>query len=228
MHWVHSASTPGWSHLSVHPKRGRAGMDAAGVLPGFRGVAVRDVWALYDAYEQIGAHQMCAAHLLRELTAVTDFYEANRPGVWCWAAQVIDALLVVWRDAGARSGRVDPGVLAAQRRLIGCAAVIGATGEVPVKTGDKHRGLARRVRDRCDDYLRFATTPGVVPDNNPAEREVSMVKIAQKVSGCHRTLAGARVFVRVRSYLATAVKHGRNRYEVLTELLAGHAWIPNT
>ena len=45
LHWVHSASTPGLSLFTVHPKRGKVAMDAAGVLPGFHGVAVHDGWS---------------------------------------------------------------------------------------------------------------------------------------------------------------------------------------
>ena len=35
--WVHSASSGRYVLVTVHPKRGKAGMDAAGVLPAFTG-----------------------------------------------------------------------------------------------------------------------------------------------------------------------------------------------
>jgi transposase len=65
-------------------------------------------------------------------------------------------------------------------------------------------------------------------DNNRAERDIRMIKIKQKVSGCLRTLAGAQDFAAMRSYLATAAKHGRRPFDVLTELASGNAWIPAT
>jgi transposase len=52
-HWVHSASTAGLSLLTVHPKRGKVAMDAAGVLPGFGGVAVHHGWAPYWPYQHL-------------------------------------------------------------------------------------------------------------------------------------------------------------------------------
>jgi hypothetical protein len=124
----------------------------------------------------------------------------------------------------------DADTLAVHRRLIVSAALIGASADAgpPGPVGRRHRALARRIRRRIDDYLRFATDPRVPFDNNPAERDIRMVKIKQKVSGCMRTLAGAQDFAAMRSYLATAAKHGRRPFDVLTELTSGNVWIPAT
>src|SRR5437764_1232015 len=120
-------------------------------------------------------------------------------------------------------------VLGASRRLIASAALIGAAqGAPPGAVGRRHRALARRIRRRLEDYLRFATDDRVPFDNNPAERDLRMVKIKQKVSGCLRTLTGAQDFAAMRSYLSTAAKHGRRPFDVLTELTTGNVWIPAT
>jgi hypothetical protein len=55
----------------VHPRRGRQAIEVMGVLPRFTGVAVHDAWASYDTYTAPD-HQLCCAHALRELQAVTD------------------------------------------------------------------------------------------------------------------------------------------------------------
>ena len=62
----------------------------------------------------------------------------------------------------------------------------------------KFHALARRMRNRQDDYLRFTVDERAPFDNNPAERQVRMVKVRQKVSGCLRSLAGAEWFCAVR------------------------------
>ncbi|WP_051102674.1 DUF6444 domain-containing protein [Parafrankia elaeagni] len=75
--------------------RTAAGIDALGVLTGFTGVVVHDAWAPYDTYTYTCAtHQLCVAHLLRELQAVSDTAPA---GTWCWAAQAADALVALHR-----------------------------------------------------------------------------------------------------------------------------------
>ena len=62
--------------------------------------------------------------------------------------------------------------------------------------------------------------------NNAAERMIRMIKLQQKISGCFRTMGGARRFVRIRSYISTAAKNEQNILEVLTRALEGHPFIP--
>jgi len=74
--------------------------------------------------------------------------------------------------------------------------------------------------------LRFATDWRVPFDNNLAERDIRMVKLRQKISGCLRTHAGAQAFCTLRSYLSTAAKNGHNSLDVLRQLTDGHPWLP--
>ncbi len=55
-----------------------------------------------------------------------------------------------------------------------------------------------------------------------------MVKIRQKISGCRRTLTGARQFAAIRSYTATTRKHNINLYDALSRLANGTPWLPVT
>ena len=155
--WVHCARTSKYTLLMAHPRRGRQAMEAMGVLPSFTGTAVHDAWAPYDSYTGAG-HQLCYAHALRELQAVTDTAPA---GEWCWATQAAEALTAMQtlvNDAIAH-GRdaVEPAALAEQTGRYRSAALIGAS-QAAARSGAlvrKHHALARRVLDRQDDYLRF-------------------------------------------------------------------------
>jgi transposase len=90
----------------------------------------------------------------------------------------------------------------------------------------KHHALARRLLSRQDDYLRFTRDWRVAADNNGTERDIRMVKLKQKVSGCLRTLTGARQFCAIRSYLSTAAKHGLCFFDSLVMLTKGRPWMP--
>jgi transposase len=230
LHWVHSASTSRYSLVYVHPKRGKDGIDAGRVLPGFTGVAVHDAWAPYDCYPD-ATHSLCCAHLVRELVAATEL----DPRAEVWAQQGINALLALKQaaDAAVAGGRtrIGPRILAKHIGRFRDAALVGIKDHSGQKTkvGKKLHALARRMRDRLDDYLHFAREPHRLPfDNNAAEREIRMVKLRQKISGSMRTLVGAQQFCAIRSYLATATKHGLNTLDALTQLTAGHPWLPES
>lgn len=90
----------------------------------------------------------------------------------------------------------------------------------------KHNALARRLIDRQADYLRLTHDWRVPADNNGSERDIRMIKLRQKVSGCLRTLAGAQQFCAIRSYLSTAAKHGQHFLEALITLAEGRPWLP--
>jgi transposase len=53
-----------------------------------------------------------------------------------------------------------------------------------------------------------------------------MIKLRQKVSGCLRTLTGAKQFCAIRNYLSTAAKHRQNLFDTLVMLAEGRPWMP--
>jgi len=228
LHWVHCARTGKYTLLMVHPRRGRKAMEAMGILPSFAGVAVHDAWAPYDTCSSPD-HQLCCAHALRELQAVTDSAPA---GGWCWAAQAADALTTMQAlvSEAIAQGRdaVDPAALAAQMHSYRSAVLPGArqTAARSGKLMKKHHALARRLAGRQDDYLRFTADWRIPADNNGSERGIRMAKLKQKVSGCLRTLTGAQQFCAIRSYLSTAAKHGMSFFDALVMLTEGRPWMP--
>ncbi|MFV2012567.1 MULTISPECIES: IS66 family transposase [unclassified Micromonospora] len=149
-----------------------------------------------------------------------------------WPGQATGALLTLKTavDAARAANRtgIDPSLLAEQTGLFRQAALVAVKDHqaLPSPTARKLAALARRMRDRIDDYLRFAVDLRSPFDNNTAEQQIRMVKIRQKVSGSLRTLDGAQQFALIRSYLATATAHGRNIMDALVELAAGRPWLP--
>jgi transposase len=231
LHWVHAASTGRLSLFTMHAKRGKVAMDAAGVLPGFGGVAVHDGWSPYWRYEDV-THALCGAHLLRELEGLD-----GEPGQG-WAAGMAELLVDVKlagdraRAAGLR--QVDEDVRARLRVRYQRLVSDGQAANPPPARGRRRRRARRSPAGRLlvrldahrDEVLRSLDDTRVPFDNNQSERDLRMVKLQQKISGCWRTLAGAEAFLTVRSYVSTARKHGMNPLAVLRQLFEGHSWLP--
>ena len=70
--------------------------------------------------------------------------------------------------------------------------------------------LLLRLCNRADDVLRFLYNPDVPFTNNLSEQSLRMIKVKQKISGCFRTIGGAKMFLAIHSYTATAKKQGLN------------------
>jgi hypothetical protein len=217
--------------VTVHAKRGKDGMQAAGVLPHFGGIAVHDAWKPYDSYDNVAGHALCNSHLLRELIAVT---ETGTSLDRAWAQQAIDALLALkeaaeaTRQAGhaaiSRTTRNEHEDWFRKAAATGIALNAGRKG----KLQEKRHALATRMQAREDDYLRFARDLRVPFDNNEAERAIRMSKLRIKISGCMRSMTGAEEFCAIRSYLATAARHGISALAALTQAFQGRPWIPET
>ncbi|MGH7735438.1 MAG: IS66 family transposase, partial [Gemmatimonadales bacterium] len=177
------------------------------------------------------AHALCGAHVLRELTAVT---QTGTDLDVAWAKQAIDALLALKEAADeARAGgygAVRPDILIEHGDWYRKAAETGIALNAARKTKlqKKRHALATRLRDRARDYLRFARDLRVPFDNNEAERAIRMSKLRIKVSGCMRSMTGAGIFCAIRSYLATATRHDINWLDALIMAAQGDPWIPET
>lgn len=224
--WLHVACTEHLTLLGLAP-RSRAGANALGVLPGFTGTLVHDSLALYSGYTAC-AHQLCGAHLVRELTAVEQDHPEEH-----WHRQVRSALAVLAREAGrvrcGQAEQIPTGVLLEQWELFGHGIAVGLSAHPRVegKKQSPARNLLERLRDRAGQVLGFADRPDLVPfTNNLAERALRPVKTQVKISGCHQSREGARAWLGVRSYIDSARKHGVGAFEALRRAFTGQLWMP--
>lgn len=227
--WFHVACTDLLTFLDCHPKRGAKALEDMAILPLFRGVLVSDGWKPYwtlDGFE----HALCLSHLLRDLASVA---ESGRHQHW---ADAMADLLVEAKNALADAlAENKTGLSARQLKAFRArydAIIADGKALVPARhqpgsaNREAHNLLARLTNQR-DEVTLYWTNPDVPATNNQAERDLRMVKLQRKISGCFRTLQGAKDYCAIRSYLQTATKHGMQRLDVLVSLFNGQPWIPS-
>jgi transposase len=223
-HWVHVARTESLTHYACSPKRGQEAMDAIGILPAYTGTVVSDALCAYRQYRQ-SRHALCGAHLLRELTYIKETCAEQQQ----WTDPLARLLLEIKaagervRAAGgheigegqrakffrrydrivARASRLNPPT---PRGSPPAAGAPKAKVPKPARRKSPAPALAKRLRECREEVLRFMTDLAVPFDNNGSERDLRMIKLQQKTSGCFRTPAGAAAFCRIRSYLSSARK----------------------
>ena len=66
-----------------------------------------------------------------------------------------------------------------------------------------------------DQVLAFAFNPIIPFTNNQAERDLRHGKVKQKVSGCFRSIEGAKSYARIMSVISTLKKNNLRRLPIL-------------
>ena len=103
-------------------------------------------------------------------------------------------------------------------------------GKTPGKRGRPKKSKSANLHERLETHrnavLRCLRDPVVPFTNNRAEHDIRMVKLRQKTSGCARTFAGAQTFARIRSYISTSLKQGKNLFQNMVDAVAANPWIP--
>jgi transposase len=220
--WIHSSSTKLHTHYSIQNKRGKEGMDAIGILAVFKGISVHDRWASYDDYDC--AHALCNAHLLRDLKFLAEETGSK------WAEKMI--ALLVKANQYKKEGLLDMKAIQAVEKQSNRIIKEGLKQEPPptattiIKRGRKAKTksllLLQVFIHRSQQVWAFLYNEAIPFDNNLAERDLRMVKLKQKISGCFRSINGAQVFCRIRSYISTARKQGYGILHAIEYALLGN------
>lgn len=229
LHWLHVASTEFLTFYAIHEKRGAEAIDSFDILPQFNGCLIHDFWKPYLKYECY--HGLCNAHHLRELTFL--FEQQNQP----WAEKMFDFLLEARKFTKEQNEQLtleqkEPWI----KRYRNIIAEGWEANPLPPEPVKKKRGRRKKTKsqnllERLCEYessvLAFLHDKNVPFSNNLAEQDIRMIKIRLKISGCFRTLQGARQFARIRSYISTARKQAWNILNAITRAVVGQPYIPS-
>lgn len=212
--YLHVLSNQALTLLVPHVSRGMKAVNQIGVLPKYRGVLSSDFFSMYyvSFYCRNAA---CHSHLGRELTLLEEEFELR------WAHELrrffldLNAYMEEYRAADIPLPLEERMVFYGEfKKIIFKAKLATPDWDQPGKKSTAGNLLARLVRHE-EAVLRFMYDHRVPFTNNLAERDLRMAKIRQKVSGCFRSFEGAQIYARLRSYLSTVKKQGRNVWEAL-------------
>ena len=155
------------------------------------------------------AHQLCIAHLLRELLN----FEKNLNSRW--SAKMKDLLYSAWNLKRSMTREhylyPPPQVESINTQLDELLQVDYA------KFHEKEQALLKRLIKHRASILTFLYHEKVPPDNNASERAIRNVKVKMKVSGQFRNNdgKGADRYAKIRSVIDTTIKNGQDVYVAL-------------
>jgi transposase len=229
LHWLHVAANARLTYYDFHEKRGKEATDDIGILPYFRGTSVHDYWKPYLKYKC--GHSLCNAHLLRDIVFIVEQYRQS------WAGELKTLLLDIKEKVDETrpcKDHLTPSVLKAFEKQYDKIVRSGFRCNPP-PTKKPARGKAKqtpprnlldRLKTHKRETLTFMRDFSVPFDNNQAERDVRMMKVKQKISGCFRTLEGAKRFCQIRSYISTSRKNEVRIIEAIQAAFNGNPFIP--
>lgn len=166
-----------------------------------KAVLVHDCWKSHFE-PQVVTHQICIAHLLRELTYLDETYNSTWP-------KLFKELL---RDAIHLKQKLTPSdylspIPERTELILRLLELIGT----PISQDYKELASFHRRMIKYKNYVfTFLFNSDVPPDNNGSERAIRNLKVKHKISGYFKSFNGASQFAILRSVIDTAIKNGQN------------------
>ena len=202
LHWTWVWQTDRLTYAFQSSSRGKIAIDKEFPHGLPNTTLVTDRHSSYFAM-RVKDHQICLAHLLRELTYLTELDEKQT-----WSQRFLGLL----RDAIHKRKTMEWELIPREKLFQRLDKLL----KEPVEK--LHRDFSRLKKSMLkhrDNIFRFFSNRNIPYDNNASERAIRIVKIKQKISGCFRSDEGADAFTQLHSIVDTAKKNEMSRYEAL-------------
>jgi transposase len=158
------------------------------------------------------AHQLCMAHLLRELTN----FAKNLKSQWSERMKKLFLRAIELKNKMTEVCYLNPPEEATKLN-----EELEKLLQVDYSQfHNKEQAFIKRLNKHRQSIFTFLTHPGVPPDNNASERAIRNIKIKTKVSGQFRNKdgKGADRYAKIRSVIDTTIKNGQDVYTALVAL----------
>jgi transposase len=164
-------------------------------------VLVHDCWKSHFNTPAL-SHQICTAHLLRELNYLTERYNHK------WS-RICKSILIQAINLNNKLSDTDYYAPIPQRTILENRLDKILNLKLPTENKEMISFQKRLLKYR--DYLfTFLYHPKVPPDNNASERAIRNIKVKQKVSGQFKSTDGSQAFAILRSVTDTIIKNNQN------------------
>jgi transposase len=180
----------------------------------------KEVWAAHmQTLERSACHATnVVRRVLERLTATDGMTEAEKAAAATARATVMRRMAAIAAHVERRYDAIIAEAIAFHESLPPFAEPKLRKNGTPCKRPVAKRighNLAIRMRDHKAEILRFVHDLSVPFTNNLAEQAMRMMKVKAKISGCFRSLAGAKRFAILRGFIDTARKRGLGIIEAL-------------
>jgi transposase len=216
--WAHVNCTDKYTLLQASPKRGTVGITAGGILDKYTGFVIADGWSSYKGLSSIRGIQSCFAHLFRYCVDIGENYKQK------WATKMLTFLhsFIASSKKLTASGIKNYSAKERIKYNIQYDKLL-KEGELELKQHNYAKShhtwrFLNRLRKEKSSVLRFLRHTMLPLTNNEAERSLRPLKIKQKISGTCLSLKTAQENLDIRSFIATAKKHGHNVLNAMLKL----------
>lgn len=202
LYWMWAWQTSNLSYIYSDKSRGRQAIDKHFVNGLPNSILVTDRHASYFKMN-VADHQICLAHILRELTYLTELDTTQT-----WSSQLAELIreaihkrkTELWENIDRSS------ILERFKNLLTTC------------TDNLHQKIIaiQKSLTKYKEYVfKFLFDPDVPYENNASERAVRNLKVKQKVSGMFKSDTGADTYCQIHSITQTAKKNNQNPFSAI-------------